>query len=768
MRMKWILYSFIVIFLLFVVSWQVSEHWGALSTAEKYTELGLVEFDRKVAQGGESCFTLQVASDFERPLIYEMLVLANNGVALRTPVDISKDPEAKVCIPAVFLSQGDNLIEIFLDSKRVFHHVELVDSLEESTPEVSLAYLGGDEVKVEVRGDNDAVYSPISIYVNGELDHRAYFSGKSFSGVEKVKLADGDNEIRAEFKGVSAGVNAVKPAGFKMNPVLGLLIISALLCVLAFLVFAEQGFFEKVAYTILSFFSIFAGVFFVLNITGMLSAFNFVVLLVLVAVILAFLFRKNLGKVDALEKINWKKKIREISPLLILLVCLVLFSSLFFNMFSPHYAGIWTSFYEREASAIAIGEAVPLTDEFSFLGTKPSGYISGYFFLNPGIAWLTGLENQQVFGIIMLLAQFAFIVCAYLFFRSYGLGKKAYLGVAVALFGGFVFSDFSFNLRHVIAYAFLFFSMYLLRKGDGIKSGLALGMGAFFQTPVFAFYLILLPIFAERKRIVQAVKALVVGTAVAIALYLPTLLSAGVPTQAKASVWGLLWGIPLYGLLLDYLAVFLFMGLFILPFVLLKQSKFGKFEIGLLAFIIIGFIIQLFVSYRINVAVTIALALLAARLFPLELLKSRFNEFSLAAFIALCYTVIFALMLSVYPVTPVFSSPYAFVAENTSTNANFLNEPYLGHSFIFFAERKSSADLTVEYAIEEMIDDSFGFLKTGDAEILEKYDIDYVLNRSKFLNERPVGDNYFHKKIEFEFMDKVYSNGFLYLHSVRN
>jgi len=117
-------------------------------------------------------------------------------------------------------------------------------------------------------------------------------------------------------------------------------------------------------------------------------------------------------------------------------------------------------------------------------------------------------------------------------------------------------------------------------------------------------------------------------------------------------------------------------------------------------------------------------------------------------------------------VIPAVSEGFVFVKDNSSTNSNVLNEPYLGHPLIYFAERKSSADLAVEYANAAMIDDSYKFLKEQDKSILKKYDIDYVVNRSMFLDEKPVGDNMYSRHIEFEFLDKIYSNYVLYVHWV--
>ncbi len=549
-----------------------------------------------------------------------------------------------------------------------------------------------------------------------------------------------------------------------MNPFLGVAIIAFLLCVLACLVFFENNLFEKLAFSALSLFSIICIVFFSLNVLGLLSAFNFSLAISIIALALAFFFRKNLAKTSFL-KINWLKAAKKVSPLFILLLCIILFSSFFFNLFTPTYFGVWTSFYERQSRTIMETQAIPAIDPYSFLGAKPFGYMSGYFFVNPGISWLTGLGTQQSYAIIMLLAQLSFLGASYLFFSSFGIGKKAYIGVLAVLFGGFMFSDFSFNIRHVVSYAFLFTSMYFLRKGKGLASGVALGFGTFFQTPIAIMYLFMLPVIVtERKTLKEIAKAIAVGALIAAVFFAPTLISSGLPSQAKSNVWGYFWSIPLYGFLLDYYPMLVLIGLFILPFLLLKKICLGKYHLRIILFLLLFLAIQLAISYRINIVATITFALLVSLLFPADFLKERLGEYSIASFFAVAYTVMFVVILAFYPIIPAVSNSFVFVKDNSSTNSNILNEPYLGHPLIYFAERKSSADLAVEYANAAMIDDSYKFLKEQDKSILKKYDIDYVVNRSIFLDEKPVGDNLYSRHIEFEFLDKIYSNSLVYVH----
>ncbi|MFH1239874.1 MAG: hypothetical protein V1672_01545 [Candidatus Diapherotrites archaeon] len=753
------------IFLLLVIAWQGSFYWGTFSGDFKSVNIFLEEFDKKVSEDEDSCFIMGIESNYYTENFQDMTIVANESVVLQKKVDVSNRHGISECVSSEFLNSGENKVTMFFGSHTLFYHV-VVQNYEKTVPEFFLS-AENEKVEIEINNYDGKAYAPVSIYVNGNLDHRVYFSGNEFSSAETVKLQEGENEIKAEFQGIEKTLTISKEPKFHMNNIFGIAILSVLIFVLWTFVFRENDFAERIAFTLVSFFSIFVILFFALLVTGTLNAFNYVVGILIAIIAISIFFRKNLKKKDSLENVKCSEMIKKASPMIILLIALILGSALIFNMFTFSYYGVWTSFYERQSKTITEIEKIPEIDEFSFLGTKPYGYMSAYFYIKPGIGWLTGLEGQQSYAIIMLLSQIAFVASLYLFFRSYGLEKKAFLGAAVVLFGGFVFSDFSFNIRHVISYSFLILSMYLLRRNKGVMSGVVLGFCTFIQGPLYAIFIALSPLLIQKKeQVFELVKALVIGAIIAFIFFIPTFLSSGIPSQAKYDVWGYFWSIPLYGFFLDYLPILMLIAVFIAPFLLSGKSKFDNFSLRVLGMLLVYLFIQLFVSYRINVAATVAFALLISLLFPKDFLKDKFSEYATAAFFSLSYVIMFFIILNFYTVPPSLSHSFNYTADYSSTEANFLNEPYLGHPFIHDAQRKSSADLAVEYANEQMIDDSFRFLKEKDPEILKEYSIDYVINRSIYLDEKPVGDNTYKEEIEFQFLDKIYSNEFVHIHWV--
>ena len=93
-------------------------------------------------------------------------------------------------------------------------------------------------------------------------------------------------------------------------------------------------------------------------------------------------------------------------------------------------------------------------------------------------------------------------------------------------------------------------------------------------------------------------------------------------------------------------------------------------------------------------------------------------------------------------------------------------DPLYGHSITFFTERKVLADLAVEYAPEEKILDSFKFLEEKDYSILDKYDIRWTFNEAYFVNKHAIDHKLLDREVEFEELDKVFTNGTMNIHWV--
>jgi hypothetical protein len=121
-------------------------------------------------------------------------------------------------------------------------------------------------------------------------------------------------------------------------------------------------------------------------------------------------------------------------------------------------------------------------------------------------------------------------------------------------------------------------------------------------------------------------------------------------------------------------------------------------------------------------------------------------------------------MVSMYTIQGIATAPMDYLKYNTSTGARILSDPLFGHSIAYFADRAVLADLHVEYADGEKLRDSYKFLEEKDYSVLEKYSIDFTLNQSDYINKQATSGELSKEPIEFRELDKVYANGFIYVH----
>lgn len=769
MTPKTIFLLFAGIFLLLFAGHLATSGWNSLSQKQNLVALELQEFDKKTEKESNSCFTLLLESNLGRTTIADYEIRTGNKIVKHEKIDAGKSQTINECVPPTALSAGDNRIEIEIRNVTVFFHTIVAQTIESTQTEL-ISEPRGTKVFIRVTDPAQKKFEPIKIFVNQKLDHKIFFSGSTFESEEKISLEEGENNVKVVYGGAEKNFSIKKEPEFKMNFLLGFVLIAVSLTVFFALVFPLRPILERISLSILSFFASIILIFFILDTTGFLSAFNFTVLFLLLIIFLTAIFGKNFSKSVNLQK-NFSPQnfFKNVSPFALLFVLVIIFSSMFYHFLTPSYYSMFTSFYEREAELIAQNQTVPLTDPFSFLGTKTFGYVSAYFFLNAGISWLAGISTMQSFAAIALLSQTAFLCIALLFFRSLGLSdKNSLLGTILLLLGVFVFSDFLFNIRHVVANSFLLLSLVFLKRKAPLKSGLLLALATFVQPPVFLMHIALSLVVVEwKKEAKNFFKTIFTGAIGALVLFSPTLIRNGLPTQAHPETWGYLWSIPVYGFALDFLSIFIFTGVFILPLLFLKKIKIDGFAKKTILILALFMLVQLFVSYRINVVNSIVLAILIAHLFPKKLLEPRFTEYTMTVLFSVVFIAMAMLSTTFYPLHPTGYHAFEFIKQNTSTNANILNEPYLGHAFILVSQRKSSADLAVEYANEEMIDNSYRFLKEKDNSILEKYGIDFIVNRSIFLDEKPIGDNLYQEVIEFPEQDKIYANEIFFIHSVR-
>jgi hypothetical protein len=290
-----------------------------------------------------------------------------------------------------------------------------------------------------------------------------------------------------------------------------------------------------------------------------------------------------------------------------------------------------------------------------------------------------------------------------------------------------------------------------------------IGLATAVQTLVFGLFFLAGLVFSQQKNGKTFVKALLGGGALSIIFYLPFLLSFGLPHQANASEWGFLFGMPWYGVLFDLLAFAFFLGFFVLPYAIKKEVEFDTLAWKYAIAAVLLILVQLFLTYRVNIVTALTLAVLSVKLLPENFAENRFARHALTGMFVLGILIASSITMG-YSIPNAAMNSYQYLNNNSSSQAHVLNEPALGHSTALFAQRQITADLAVEYADESMINDSYAFLQTGDTGILEEYDVDFVLNRKNFIEVQPVGSPSLDYDLEFKSLDKVYTNGFYFVH----
>jgi hypothetical protein len=756
------IFLFIIILGAILLPIILQQTWHSFSITDQIAAFSLESYDQEVYDNN-ACFVALMDTqkiDYVRTMF---LVKLNKQIIYSEEVILPEKNNFYFCIPNNLLVDGNNFVEAELYFKTVFFNVEKIsgESDKNNFSNETIVQINGFEKINDSKGvveftlsTNQSTQEKTDFYVNNEKVLSAFISNGTNS--EIIELQGGENKIKIIHGETSDEYLFENIISWKSNILFGLIILSLLIFSLFGFAFGSNEIYERIALTLVSALSIIMVVLFLLNSINQLSEITFILFILVISIAIIYFFK---------EKFSVPKiKIRKPDHFETFLILLLL-STLLFNIITPTNVSFWTSFYERQSETIFENMSIPFNDEFTHFGEKPFGYMSGYFLISSGTAILFGESGELIFSIIMFISNIALVLSAIVFFKKIGMNKEqSLLTVMLMLLGGFILGDIFFNVRHVISLALSFVSMSLFIDKKLNFAVVVAGLAIFVQTPVIIF--IALVTFAlSKQKLMDYAKYFIGSSAIGLSFFVPVFIAHGPLTQAKAATWGYFFGMPFYGVAVDLLAQFIFFFLILIPIIKLKPSFDSVSKRVFIAVIILIFV-QLFISYRVNVATIIIFSFLCVYLFPKELLK----KFETKHFIFVIF--IFGLFISInvllnYVVPDYALHPVEYIKFNTSTESRFLVEPALGHYTAHFAKRKMSTDLAVEYADQELIDDSFAFLMEKDESLLSKHNIDYVFNRAKYIETQPVGSQELDKPIEFEFMDKIYDNGIFYIHQTR-
>jgi len=383
---------------------------------------------------------------------------------------------------------------------------------------------------------------------------------------------------------------------------------------------------------------------------------------------------------------------------------------------------------------------------------RPYTYVPGYMLMRSAFSWIAGADIQSSFFVFLVLGNLFYIFSVMFFAKKLKFDIKASIVLLMFLYAStFIFGWVIISLLHLFAFA-LFFVALGLAMDRKMSAGIFAGLAAIFHASFlfgFPFVLIILQNRSEWRRIA---KYSIVALLLFFALYSYVLLSFGLPTEIQKESWGYL----IKGNLSDlWTNIAGFMTLAVIPaiFVGFKKEKKLMSATGLL---ILAF---LFLSYRVNIFLTVLVALAFVKVFGSK------------QFLILLLLFLSSAQMNIQIYQSVIStdvlSPLEFIAKYTPTDANVLVEPLYGHATAYFGNRKILSDLYVEYADEEKYLDTIKFIETGDTKLLDKWNISYTLTMkatrivavSKYISPS--------KEIVFSGLDNIYDNGVLKIHYYR-
>jgi len=318
----------------------------------------------------------------------------------------------------------------------------------------------------------------------------------------------------------------------------------------------------------------------------------------------------------------------------------------------------------------------------------------------------------------------------------------------------FIFVTFAMSPKHILALALLLTATaYILEHNNYIIAGTLAATAAYSQALMGVMYPLLYFLFAKKIKWSRLLKSIAIMILVFSMLYLPIFVHFGFPYEVNKSEWGYLIKADFGQALTDLgglVAVLLIAG----AIITLKKWKMATFrQRKIIIFAGVFTIIEIFISYRINIFLALTLTVGFAYTFKQ---KFKDNWFYIAIILIALFSIYLNFQVLQWSTLDegIFYSG-KFINEISPENARILADPLYGHALTYFAKRPVLSDLYVEYANTEKLEDTYRFIKSGDLTILKKYKIDYVIiNRNYILNEARNVINY-PKPKEFLNLDKI-------------
>lgn len=750
------LYPLAIIALLLIVMLS-TPFWHSLSEENPLFEAYYEFAECRVFSNQDACFGVTFQSNGAEPKNYfittkirgetysgEGYLIDNNGIYYEQ------------CIDSKALVFGNNLIEVGFDGNTLHHNI--FRAREQPVPDEpsEIIHLKRNEDDFSARifnGNSKSVESSLKVYLNGEQAKNILVSleGKEESEVNfSLDLINGRNEVMLEFGGSSKDFvfNYSKESP---NVFLGALLFLIIFFLVMLFFLMKKSFFEAFvfSFTLLTIMLIIVP--WIINIFSL--PLNFYSIAIGVALVL---FALNLYywkfKVYSVVVINDREK-----KLFLAFLALIAFSFIIAHLFLPSHFNNWNVFYERQADLIVENNSIPLTDPLSYLG-RGYTFVQGYFLFNSSLNFLTGMDYVLLFSLITVFALlFLFISFTYLFKHFTFSMSEIFLFFLLFISSLFNFNNALLSPKHMLPLALLFVAVaFLLKRRNPFFAGLVIGVASFIQFSFILFYPLLLIILAYKIEWKNLAYSALVSSSIFILLFLPTLISFGLPYQVQPSEWGYLITHDFIDLSVNLggFVIFIFLASFLWGLRNFRNLNFLEKKILFSSVILLA--IQMLVSFRVNIITQLVFVFLFAFVF-----RKFFNK-KLFFYGITAVTVIALLFNGIIVAASVSSLPEISIMQHvndyTSKNSVFLVDPFYSHLETYLGERPVLADLYVEYADANKLQASYDFIADKNSSIIFDYGVSHVLiNRWEIFwdaKKREV----FEEEKSFERLHKLYFN----------
>lgn len=716
-------------------------------TKRTTTEMLLLHYDTAVKNNQSACFSYQLRSGESYD---EYLEVEINKIQYEKK-EIAVDPSIKfsevICVPESFLSSSDNIVDVIFGSQDLFFHVVKVnqDPLNATSSAINTLGSSNSTVSFEFRNGEDKGISVLfSLFVDGKLDHsfREEVSPKEVRTFSEPHRLQGDNvKVRLATPFETEFTEHPEPSLLTMFLVSLLsLILPGLLICSKFFKFREFSGFLALSVAASIVITVFVS--WVLNFLGMTSILSNVLILITL-ILLVYPRQFNFPKGD--------------NKVLGLIALFVLFS-IASQFAMPSHDSMWSVYYERQVDAVYYNGGIPQQDTLSYLG-RPFTFTPGYMLLRASFSWLSSTIPEQSFFVFQVLGNVFF--ASSVIFLCKKLNLKLTESAIVLMFlysSAFIFGWAIVSLLHLFGFSLLLLSLALVLGEDKhpIASVILLGFASIFHASFLFGYPLLLFALMKDVKWGRIIAYTLLGGLIFLALYSFVILNFGLPTEIEQKNWGYFITGSVIDLGTNSVGL---MSLAVLPALLFGFKKERK--LVLLSLILI--VIFLFVTYRVNIFLSVIVAMLFVRVFNSKQMLALFLLFVASALVN--YQIYQGLIGAEK------LDPFTYIDLNTKLDSKLLLEPLYGHTSNYFAKRESLADLYVEYASDEKYIDEVNFIaswdKGGDLSILNKWNITYVINEKR---SRAIAVNTYimpRKEITFANLDKVYDNGFIDIHYYR-